>query len=56
MRKKVSIQEIKNFSTSVNKSRIYDEDDGAERAHYTKSKIRKHYNLLNFFQPSDPSE
>lgn len=55
MRKKVSIQEIKNFSTSVNKSRIYDEDDGAERAHHTKSKIRKH-NLLEIFQPSDPSE
>ncbi|XP_004491307.1 uncharacterized protein [Cicer arietinum] len=41
IKKQVGMQEIRDFSTLVNKSRIYDEDSRAEKAHYRNTGIMK---------------
>ncbi|XP_073219573.1 uncharacterized protein [Cicer arietinum] len=48
IKKQVGMQEIRDFPTLVNKSRIYDEDSRAEKAHYrntgtTKDKRHMHH-------------
>ncbi|XP_073222428.1 uncharacterized protein [Cicer arietinum] len=41
IKKQVGMQEIRDFPTLVNKSRIYDEDSRAEKAHYRNTGIMK---------------
>nr|XP_012567818.1 uncharacterized protein LOC105851461 [Cicer arietinum] len=59
IKKQVGMQEIRDFPTLVNKSRIYDEDSRAEKAHYRNTGIMKdkrpmHHNRGKpyFFPPS----
>ncbi|XP_073223476.1 uncharacterized protein [Cicer arietinum] len=41
IKKQVGMQEIRDFPTLVNKSRIYDEDSRAEKAHYRNTRTMK---------------